>query len=261
MKIIAECCANHNGNPIIMKQMIKVAAEAGADIVKFQSFKADKLADKSQYEYYKARELSIKDHENIISWCNQNKIEFLTTVFDLDTVYELAQLGVKQVKIASSDCNSWRLIERCLKYFDYLYISTGMHTTEERIELVKHLNEWDAHNVTLMHCTSLYPCPLDKLNLLNLAFLNNLWPSIGLSDHSQGTDAAKFVVSLGISCVEKHFTLDQEMEGKDQKFAITSFELKEICDWRDTVREMMYCDEQYPDWESRSYIGKWGDNK
>lgn len=258
MKIIAECCANHNGDPKLMKKMIEVAAEAGADVVKFQSFRADKLTDKTNYDYYKKRELSTKDHENIMGWCAQNKVEFMTTVFDLDTVYDLHQLGVGQVKIGSAECNSWKLIERCLKYFDYLYISTGMHTTEEKIELVKRLNR--AKNVTLMHCTSLYPCPLDKLNLINLAFLNGLWPNIGLSDHSQGTDAAKYAVAAGID-LEKHFTLDPSMEGKDQKFAMTPFELKEISDWRNTVRTMMLSEEQYPDFESRHYIGKWGDNK
>lgn len=259
MKIIAECCANHNGDPRLMKQMIETAAKAGADVVKFQSFKADKLVDKTNYKYYKARELSYRNHQDIIKWCAQNEVEFLTTVFDLDTVYELSQLGIRQVKIGSADCNSWGLIERCLKYFDHLYISTGMHTTEERIELAKRLVEWGAENVTLMHCVSLYPCPLDKLNMINLAFLK--WPNIGFSDHSQGTEAAKHAISLGVQSVEKHFTLDPGMEGKDQQFAMTPFELKEICDWRDTVRNMMCGEEQYPDWGAREYIGKWGNNR
>jgi N,N'-diacetyllegionaminate synthase len=261
MKIIAECCANHNGDKKIMRQMVKTAAEAGADVVKFQSFKADKLVDKTNYDYYKARELSYKDHENIMGWCAQSHVGFLTTVFDLDTVYELDKLGVKRVKIGSADCNSWKLIDRCLSRFEHVYISTGMHSTEERLELVHKLNQWNVKHVTLMHCVSLYPCPLDKLNLINLGFLHSLWSSIGLSDHSQGTDAAKFVVASGIECLEKHFTLDPNMEGKDQRFAMTPFELKEICDWRDTVRTMMCGEDQHPDFQSRAYIGKWGDNK
>jgi sialic acid synthase SpsE len=133
-----------------------------------------------------------------------------------------------------------------------------MHNTDEKIELVEKIK---GKNVTLMHCTSLYPCPLDKLNMINLAFLCGLWPNVGFSDHSQGTAAAKHAVSLGMECVEKHFTLDPSMDGKDQKYAMTPFELKEICDWRDTVRTMMCGEEQFPDCESRGYIGKWGDNK
>jgi len=263
--LIAEACANHGGSLDTMKQMASTAAECGADVIKFQSWRADKLSPtwpnyESEYQYYKQHELSYKDHESLLKHCENNGIEFLTTIFDLDTVDFLASLGLERVKIASSDCNSWKLIEKCLANFDHVIISTGMHSGEEIMELAKFLGT-EAARCTIMHCVSLYPCPLEKANLLRIAALNKFFPSVGYSDHTVGTDVAKVALALGVAALEKHFMLDMETPSRDWAVSIDPAQFHELSRYRETIQKMMYSENAIPDQEARRYIGKWGDNK
>jgi len=244
-RILADCCCNHMGDRRIMEAMIKAAAGAGVDIVKFQSFRADKLRKdwpdyENAYQYYKRHELSESNHHFLMEKCKENNIEFLTTVFDLETVDFLAGLGLKQVKIASPDANNWPLIDKCLEKFDRVFISTGMHTDADIGLLKKHIRyDIQAYNpdnkVVLFHCISAYPTSLDKVNMecLRTYMLN------GFSDHTLGTDAAKLAIALGADYIEKHLTLNRTLPGNDQAMSATVEEFREICEWRDKVKVMM----------------------
>jgi N,N'-diacetyllegionaminate synthase len=242
-----------------MEAMIRAAASVGVDIVKFQSFRANKLRkDYPNYEqeraYYAAHELSMRDHSFLMDRCEEYGVEFLTTVFDLDTVDFLQDIGLRQVKIASPDANNWALIDKCLKAFDHVIISTGLHTSQEIAELWQYVH---MRPVTILACTSLYPAPTENLGLEGFRRYGN-W---GYSDHSLGTDAAKLAIALGADYVEKHFTLNRNLPGKDQAFAGTVEEFKEICQWRDKVKVMMGSGVREltaKELENRKkYIGRW----
>ncbi len=263
-KIIAESGANHNGDRRLMLKMIKSAAKAGADVVKFQSWRADNLRkDWPDYDnalaYYRERELSEDDHRWLIEKCAENNIEILTTAFDLGAVSFLASLGMKHIKIASPDCNSWKLIDQCVDNFEHVYISTGMHSSAEVKQLAKHLGN-KVEKVTALHCVSLYPVPPENVNMLRIAMLMRMFPNVGYSDHSMGTDAAKLAVSYGVECVEMHFTVDRTLPGKDQAISKLPKEIREICQWRDKVKVMMLGENGFPDEGARKYIGRWGNN-
>lgn len=260
MKLIAECCNNHMGDRKIMQKMIRTLAQAGVDVCKFQSYRADRLNPswpdyEKSLEYYKKHELSEEDHMFLTEECHKQGIEFLTTVFSSDLISSLTKLGIKRVKIASPDCNNWSLIAECLQHFDHIIISTGMHSPAEINALADFLKN-DLNRVTVMHCVSLYPCPEDKINLLRIGSLMKLFPSVGFSDHTLGTDAAKVAMCLGVACVEKHFTLDRSLPGKDQAMSATTDDFKELVQWRDKVRTMMYYPE-FADLEARRYIERW----
>lgn len=262
-KIIAECAANHCGKRDIMLATIKAAALVGVDVVKFQSFKADTLRrdwpdHENAYQYYKEHELSEDDHIWLMTKCKEHKVEFLTTVTDLPTVDFLCQIGLKTVKIASPDCNNWPLISMCLSKFDRVLISTGLHTPEQIRDLADFVSKQRAMTkVTVLHCVSLYPTPLDKANLLHIGNLMGMFDSVGFSDHTLGVDVAKMALCLGVACVEKHFTLNRKLPGKDQAISSTKAELREIVNWRDKVAKAMYCADNEADRNNRGYIGRW----
>ncbi|MFA4834916.1 MAG: N-acetylneuraminate synthase family protein [Dehalococcoidia bacterium] len=221
-----------------MEAMIKAAAEAGVDIVKFQSFKAEKLRKdypdyKANYAYYKAHELSDSDHYFIVERCQHYNIEPLFTVYDLETVSFLADdLGVGQVKIASPDMSNWELIDRCLEKFSRVFISTGMHSKTEISELRTHVYN-RASQVVLLHCVSQYPTEPKDVNL------SKLLGHQGFSDHTTTLDASKLAISLGADYVERHFTLSRHLPGRDHHISSTPEEFAELVAWRDMVKVMM----------------------
>jgi N-acetylneuraminate synthase/N,N'-diacetyllegionaminate synthase len=245
-----------------MEQMIKKAAETGIDIIKWQTFNADKLNIewpdyKNSYNYYKSVELSEDDHVYIIAKCKEYGIEPLFTAFDLDSAKMLYRLGMRKVKIASPDANNWKLIDWCLIEFKHIYISTGLHSHDEINELLNKVVDY-CEKVTLLHCVSLYPTPLEKVNLYHMgALMKTNLPSIGFSDHSMGTDAAKIAMCLGASCIEKHFTLDRTMQGRDHAMSATVDEFRELVEWREIVKKVMFCPELDVDKENRKYKGRW----
>ena len=242
-KIIADICGNFCGSRIILEAMIKAAAGVGIDIVKTQSFRADKLRKdwpdyENAYRYYKQHELSESDHLWLMEKCHENGIDFLTTVFDLETVDFLAGLGLKQVKIASPDMMNWMLIDKCLEKFETIIISTGLHTDEETQTLRRYTSS--RYGVVLLHCISLYPTPLEAVNLTNMSAWVENWPyHAGFSDHTLTLDASKLAISLGADYIERHFTLSRYLPGKDHFFSSTPEEFAELVAWRDKVAVMM----------------------
>lgn len=267
-KIVAECCNNHMGDRRVMETMIKALADVGVDAAKFQSFRAHKLRHdypdyEREYAYYKSHELSVEDHAFLMDRCEHYGIEFITTVFDLDFVDTLRNLGLKTVKIASPDANSWRLIDKCLANFDRVLISTGMHTVDEKLALEKHI--WLKNSpakTTMLHCVSGYPVALADVNMekINLNLLGR-----GYSDHTQGTDAGKLAIALGADVLECHFTLNPYLPGRDQAFAKTVDDMRELVEWNRTVALMMgkynapLTEQELAN--KAKYCGRWGDNR
>lgn len=261
-KLIAELSSNHGGDMDLAEQMIAAAAEAGADLAKVQSWRADNLrADwpdrDAALAYYRRCELSDEAHLRLADHAKRCGIDLLTTVFDIPSVERIAGLGWGVVKIGSADMTSWRLIDACLEAFSHVLISTGMHDWDEVQALHRHLGA-RAEATTVLHCVSLYPCPPEHVNMLRLGALMRLFPSVGYSDHTLGTEAAKLAISLGAACVERHFTTDRSLPGKDQHISSTPAEFAEIAAWRMQVQTMMHDAQAPSDLCARGYIGKWG---
>jgi sialic acid synthase SpsE len=265
-KIIADLTSNHMGNIHIIESMIKCLADQGVDIVKTQSWQADKLrkdiSDYQQnYDYYKIHELSDEYHYRIKEMCEEYGIEMLTTCFDLDRIDFLSTLGLKTIKVASPDTASYTLIKRLLDKFERLIISIGATTKEE---LDKTMEICEGREVVFLHCISIYPCPLNRVNMKRMQYIRDKGFRFGYSDHTLGTEAAKYAICLGAEYVEKHFTLNRYLPGRDQKMSATIDEMSEIVKWSRNVElmsgvsDVFLYDEELKIREN--YIGKWGIN-
>jgi N,N'-diacetyllegionaminate synthase len=243
--IIAEAGVNHNGDIEIAKKLIDVASEAGADYVKFQTFKADKIATKnaSKAEYQKKNtsnddnqlkmlrqlELSEDDHKQLIQHCSEKSIRFLSTPFDLDSVDLLKNLGIRLGKIPSGELTNLPFLLKMAKSFDELILSTGMADAAEIESSVKVITDsgFPKNKLTILHCTTEYPTPVAEVNLLAMQSLKKQFDvAVGYSDHTQGIEVPIAAVALGAFVIEKHFTLDRNMEGPDHKASLQPFELK-----------------------------------
>lgn len=248
--IIAECCQNHNGDIKTLKDMIWSAAEAGADYVKIQSMLADDIAFRERFEeginengiqkaikrpykaeYDRLKPLDIDDdtHHWFIEECIKAGIKPMTTVFSRSRIPFLASLPWDAIKIASYDCGSFPMLMDLKKNFKHLYISTGATHTDDIIKASKLLN---GHDFTLLHCVTIYPTPLDKMNLARLNFLRKLAPSVGFSDHSlvarDGLKASAVAILLGAEVIERHYTVLKPEESRDGPVSINPQQLKEL---------------------------------
>lgn len=242
-KIIAEIASCHNGDIKLAKKMIKVVAKTGVDIIKFQSWQSKNVnnndPDKKRYE---SLELSDEAHYILKEECEKTGVEFLTTCYDADRINFLKELGLKKIKIASTDLKHFNFLKKIRENFKEVIVSTGMSKKEE---ILKAIDILKTGKYTIMHCVSVYPCPLEKANLKKLIWLKTVADSVGYSDHVQGVDAAIFSLGIGVDYVEKHFTLDRNMKqeahttGRGLK-PITTHMIadepgifKKICQWRD----------------------------
>ena len=234
------------GDMRIAEAMIVAAAKAGVDIIKTQSFHAERLNPQwEDYENAKKRytnlQLTRENHLHLMEVCKRNGVEYLSTAFDCDAADMLADLGLKMVKIASPDANNWELIEKCVARFASVIISTGIHTHDEVNLLIDYLR---AHHpwrwITLLHCVSEYPTSLGSVSMDNMLTLRRKWaPGAGFSDHTLGTEAGKLAIALGADYLEKHFTLSNHLPGKDQEISGTPEEFAELVRWRNLVDTMM----------------------
>lgn len=241
--IIAEAGVNHNGDIEIAKKLVDEAALAGADAVKFQTFKAENLVcmdaakaayqmettDKgeSQFEMLKKLELTPDMHEQIISYCMQKGIEFLSTPFDIDSLYYLVRCGLDIIKIPSGEITNYPLLKEVGKTGKEVILSSGMSTLAEVKEAVQVLKDNGNKTVTVLHCNTEYPTPFVDVNLnAMLTLKRELGVCVGYSDHTQGIEVPIAAVAIGASVIEKHFTLDKNMEGPDHK---ASLEPDELC--------------------------------
>jgi len=242
--IIAEAGVNHNGNIETAKKLIDVAAEAGVDYVKFQTFKASKLvSDKaqkadyqkvntgntqeSQLEMLKKLELSEADHYLLLNYCEQKKINFLSTAFDLDSLDFLKKIGLKLFKIPSGEITNLPYLEKIAQIADEIIMSTGMCTLDEIGEAITILKKTSKAKITVLHCNTEYPTPFSDVNLLVMDVIKNKFNvEIGYSDHTLGIEVPIAAVALGASVIEKHFTLDKTLPGPDHAASLEPADLK-----------------------------------
>ena len=249
--VIAEIASSHNGDLELARAMIKAAAEAGVDYVKFQSWQAKNVKDNDpDKRRYEKLELSDSAHEELIKECKRHRVNFLTSIFDRGRIPFLKSLGLDIIKIPSTYCKSEEMLKECKKNFKTVIVSTGMSHPKE-VELAAKMLK--GHDYAFLHCASIYPLPKNKVNLKRMIWLQTLAPKWGLSDHYQGSEASKIAIAMGANFIEKHFTLSRHLpqalhKTSDDKKAkpITThliadepWVFKEICDWRDLVVEMM----------------------
>ena len=241
--IIAEAGVNYNGDISLAKRMVDVAAEAGADIVKFQTGKPENSisvnakkadyqeattgTDESQLEMCKKLMLPDKDYPELVDYCNKKGIEFLSTPFDRESVDFLANLGVRKWKIPSGEITHLPLLVHIAKRGEPVILSTGMSTIEEIRDALSVLAENGANDITVLQCNTEYPTPFEDANITAMNTLKKEFGcNIGYSDHTFGITAPIAAVALGATVIEKHFTLDRHMPGPDQSASLEPDELK-----------------------------------
>ncbi len=243
--IIAEAGVNHNGDVETAKRLVDAAAEAGADAVKFQTFKAEKLVcrnaqkaayqmvttdqEETQFDMLKKLELTTEMHELLAAYCKQKNVMFLSTPFDTDSLRYLVKLGVGIVKLTSGEITNYPLLREAGKTQKRIILSTGMSTLEEVREAVKVLKDNGSEEVILLHCNTQYPTPYGDVNLRVMRTMQKeLGLPVGYSDHTQGIEIPIAAAALGAVVIEKHFTLDKNMEGPDHRASLEPDELKRM---------------------------------
>lgn len=243
LKIIAEIASCHNGDLDLAKKLVKEAAQTGVDVVKFQSWQSKNVSvddpDKGRYE---SLELSDDAHIVLKDECEKNSVEFLTTCYDENRIEFLKKLGLEKVKVASTDLKHFNFLKKLRENFEEVIVSSGMSTRDEILGAIDILR---GGKYTIMHCVSVYPCPLEKANLGKLLWLKTVADSVGYSDHTLGATAAVFAMGMGVNYIEKHFTIDREMQQKSHTVGnglkpVTTHSIanepeifREICEWRD----------------------------
>ena len=237
--IIAEAGVNHNGDLQLANQLIDAAAEAGADVVKFQTFQADQLAttkaakasyqqqatDKieNQQAMLRRLELTFDQHQQLISYCHDSNIEFLSTAFDDPSIDLLSKLNLKRFKIPSGEITNLPYLRRLGGLGKPLILSTGMANLGE-IEAALAVLETAGTNraqITVLHCTTEYPAPMAEVNLRAMQTIGQAFGvAVGYSDHTAGIEVPIAAVALGATVIEKHITLDQNLPGPDHKASL-----------------------------------------
>lgn len=245
--IIAEAGVNHNGSIETAKKMIDKAVDADVDIIKFQTFKSEKLVSKSaqQAEYQKKNigsssdnsqlnmlkklELSHSDHKELIEYCNQKGIKFFSTAFDLESVDYLHSLNIGLWKIPSGEITNYPYLKKIAQFGEPVILSTGMCEMQDIEAALKVLtdNGLSKDKISILHCNTEYPTPFKDVNLLAMNELKDRFGvRVGYSDHTKGIEVPIAAVALGAEIIEKHFTLDRNMEGPDHKASLEPNELK-----------------------------------
>jgi N,N'-diacetyllegionaminate synthase len=245
VKIIAEAGVNHNGDFGLAKKMVEAAHEAGADIIKFQTFVPENLVSKyaqkaeyqkettdaaeSQLAMIKHLMLADKEFAKLKEYCGEIGIGFLSTPFDLASIEFLNELGCDLWKIPSGEVTNLPYLEKIAETHKPVIMSTGMCTTEEIHAAVDVLNAGGAGEITLLHCTTEYPAPFEDVNLNAMDTLRKEFGlKVGYSDHTKGICVPLAAVAKGAVIIEKHFTLDRNLEGPDHKASLEPKELKEM---------------------------------
>lgn len=237
--IIAEIGANHNGDISIAKKLIDKAATACVDAVKFQTYKAEKLYSKhapkfskddmKPFDLIKANEIPREWHHELARYVTQKKLHFLSSPFDYEAVDQLDAVGVPAFKVASFELTDLELLRYIAKKKKPVILSVGMATLGEIEEALAAIRSQRNDDIVLLHCTSLYPSPIDVVNLNAIQTLQIAYKiPIGFSDHTLGIHIPIAAVAKGAVVIEKHFTLDRHMKGPDHLFAVEPEELKQM---------------------------------
>lgn len=243
--VIAEAGVNHNGNLAKARRMVEVAAKAGADAVKFQTFKAERLvtvnapkaayqckttaAHESQFDMLRRLELSEAAHRELFSFCRKKNILFLSTPFDEQSADFLDALGLAALKVGSGELTNLELLKHIARKQKPMIISTGMATLSEVGKALRVVKAAGNQHVILLHCVSNYPAAGADLNLRAIATLaRKFHVPVGFSDHTSGIEMAPVAVALGACVIEKHFTLSRKLPGPDQKCSLEPDELSRM---------------------------------
>jgi N,N'-diacetyllegionaminate synthase len=242
--IIAEAGVNHNGELPTAKRLIDVAAEAGADLVKFQTFSADRLVtadarkadyqidncagSDSQHAMLRGLELTAAMHRELLAHCRLRDIGFFSTAFDTESIDLLADLGLERFKIPSGEITNLPYLRHVGGFGKPVIMSTGMATMQEIGAALAVLEQagLEREQITVLHCNTQYPTPMADVNLrAMLAIRDSFGVAVGYSDHTLGIEVAVAAVALGATVIEKHFTLDRELPGPDHKASLEPPEL------------------------------------
>lgn len=256
--IIAEAGVNHNGDLSLAMDLVDVASDAGADYVKFQTFQSEEGLSKhavqadyqvintgkveTQLEMVKKLELSHDDHYKIIEHCQDKKIKFLSTGFDIPSIVFLRSLKLDLFKIPSGEITNLPLLRLIGSYNSRIILSTGMSTLNDIEDAIKvlTLSGTEKKKITILHCTTEYPTPLKEVNLNVLSTIRKKFNlDVGYSDHSLGITVPISAVALGATVIEKHFTLDKNLPGPDHKASLEPDELKLMVDSIRDVEEIL----------------------
>lgn len=241
--VIAEAGVNHNGSLVLAKQMVDKAKEAGVDCIKFQTFISknivSKSADKAEYqkqqtnssesqlEMLQKLELSFDDFRELKEYCRIKKIEFLSTAFDFDSIDFLKSLDMNIWKIPSGEITNLPYLIKIGNLNKQVILSTGMSTMEDIKAALTALRKNGSGEITVLHCTTEYPTPYEDVNLNAMNTIKKEFNvSVGYSDHTRGIEIPIAAVAMGAKVIEKHFTLDRNMEGPDHKASLEPDELK-----------------------------------
>tara|TARA_R110002020_G_scaffold12422_24_gene45615 strand:- start:140 stop:1144 length:1005 start_codon:yes stop_codon:yes gene_type:complete len=246
--IIAEAGVNHNGDITLAKKLIDAAADAGVDYVKFQTFNSKKLVSKSaqkadyqkqntndevesQLKMLQKLELSKNDHLILIDYCKAKNIKFLSTAFDLDSIDFLEELKIDLWKIPSGEITNLPYLRKLGGLGKPVIISTGMAEMSEIEDAINVVTSsgTDIKDITVLHCNTEYPTPMQDVNLTAMNTIKDVFKvPIGYSDHTLGIEIPIAAVALGATVIEKHFTLDNSMDGPDHKASLEPQELKKM---------------------------------
>jgi N,N'-diacetyllegionaminate synthase len=242
--IIAEAGVNHNGDLGLALRLVDAAADAGADLVKFQTFSADRLvtptarkaeyqtrttdASQSQQAMLRNLELTREMHEALIARCRARGVGFFSTAFDLESVDLLVALGVDRFKIPSGEITNLPYLRHIASYGKPVIVSTGMATPDEIAAALGALERGGIvrNRITVLHCTTEYPTPMSDVNLRAMLTIRDTFGvSVGYSDHTTGIEVPIAAVAMGASVIEKHFTLDRTLPGPDHAASLEPDEL------------------------------------
>lgn len=241
--IIAEAGVNHNGSLDNAKKLVDIAKESGADAVKFQTFKAKDLVTKnaqkaeyqkklttecSQFEMIEKLELSEDDFRELANYANENGIIFLSSPFDIGSVDLLDEIGIPAFKLSSAEITNYSLLEHVASKNKPVILSTGMATLEEIEEAVTFLQR-RINDLVLMHCITSYPAKIEDTNLKFIETLRSTFKvPVGFSDHTLGIEMPIAAVAMGSCVIEKHFTLNKNLDGPDHKASLEPSEFKKM---------------------------------
>lgn len=270
--VIAEAGVNHNGSLELAKTLVDCAKDAGADCIKFQTFIAKNIASKnarkaeyqkqqtdsneSQLDMLKKLELSFDEFLELNGYCKERQIEFLSTAFDFDSIAFLNRLGMNKWKIPSGDITNLPYLIKIAQLNKPVILSTGMSTMDEIRDAIHVLKENGAGEITVLHCTTEYPTPFKDVNLMAMKEIEKVFGlPIGYSDHTKGIEISIAAVSMGATVIEKHFTLDRNMEGPDHKASLEPEELKAMVSAIRNVETAIGTSEKKPAPSEKKNIG------
>lgn len=258
--IIAEAGVNHNGSIEIAKRLVDAAATAGVDYVKFQTFKAENLvtktatqaqyqvqnlgktSDNSQHNMLKKLELSEQNHFELIEYCKEKGVRFFSTAFDLASITFLDKLNMPLWKVPSGELTNFPYLRAIAQTRKPVILSTGMANIDDIQATIDLLVRYGTprKQITLLHCTTEYPAPKEEINLFAIPTMRDHFGlATGYSDHTTGIEIPVAAVALGATVIEKHFTLDRNMEGPDHKASLEPAELKQMVDYIRNVEQSL----------------------